>query len=150
MSLAAYEAGLALNASVIIGHSLAYTIASRTGLSHGVTCAMALPYCLAYCRPVAKPVLAEMAELTGGEPEGTSFLRWIVELSGALSIPASLSEVGIGQGELAGMAAECCESYPRPNSPRPLSPDAVGELLSAFHVGDIEAAWRAAAEVPAL
>ena len=49
-ALGAYQAGLALNASVVLGHSLAYAIASRTGLPHGVTVAMALPYCLAHAR----------------------------------------------------------------------------------------------------
>jgi hypothetical protein len=42
--LGAYQAGLALNASVVLGHSLAYVIAGEARLPHGVSCAMALPY----------------------------------------------------------------------------------------------------------
>ena len=58
--------GLALNASVVLGHSLAYAIASRTGLPHGVTVAMALPYCLAHARPACEEQIADMAEIVCG------------------------------------------------------------------------------------
>jgi alcohol dehydrogenase class IV len=142
MSLGAYEAGLALNASVVIGHSLAYTIAARTGLSHGVTCAMALPYCLAYCRPEREPLLAEMGELVGQPHDSDAFIFWLLNLMKALEIPSSLEAVGIAAEDLPGMAAECCESYPRPNNPVPMTPEAVERLLQHFHTGDIEQAWK--------
>jgi alcohol dehydrogenase class IV len=142
MSLGAYEAGLALNASVVVGHSLAYTIAARTGLSHGVTCAMALPYCLAYCRPTIEPVLAEMAELVGTEANPDAFVFWLVNLTQTLEIPGSLAAVGIEATDLPGIAAECCNSYPRPNNPIAMEPEPVEHLLAQFHAGDIESAWK--------
>jgi alcohol dehydrogenase class IV len=142
MSLGAYEAGLALNASVVVGHSLAYTIAAHTGLSHGVTCAMALPYCLAYCRSEVEPLLAEMGELVDIEGRPDAFVFWLVNLTHALQIPGSLADVGIERADLAGMAAECCASYPRPNNPVPVEPAPLERLLEQFHRGDIEGAWK--------
>jgi alcohol dehydrogenase class IV len=140
MSLGAYEAGLALNASVVIGHSIAYTIAARTGLSHGVTCAMALPYCLAYCRYEAEAEIRTMAEVVGVSPARDGFTSWVSDLTASLGIPSSLDAVGIGPDDLPAMAAECCDRYPRPNNPRALEPQAVLHLLRCFHSGDIDLA----------
>src|SRR5205807_8191979 len=50
MLLAAYLGGLSLNAGMVLGHSIAYTIANRLHLPHGLSCARALPYPLAYSR----------------------------------------------------------------------------------------------------
>jgi alcohol dehydrogenase class IV len=150
MLVGAYEAGLSLNASVVVGHSLAYAIAARTGLSHGVTCAMALPYCLAYCRPAREDDIAAMGEHVGVGRDGDAVLDWLVALTADVGIPASLSEVGIARADLAPMTDEVLERYPRPNSPVPLSRDALLALLGHFHDGDTRAAWAAAgkAEIP--
>jgi alcohol dehydrogenase class IV len=136
----AFQAGLALNASVVLGHSIAYTIASRSGLPHGVTCAMALPYCLAYSRAGSEFGLREVAALVSdGEPE--SVVDWITELNASMEIPASLEEVGIGAKDIPAMAAECVEVYPRPNSPVPLEQTAIERLLERFLTGDVERSW---------
>lgn len=139
MSLGAYEAGLALNASVVIGHSIAYTIAARTGLSHGVTCAMALPYCLAYCRDQAEDQIRAMADIVGVPAEVDSFIAWVNDLAASLQIPLSLAAVGITADDLPSMAAECCERYPRPNNPRTVERREVERLLRQFHAGEIAA-----------
>jgi alcohol dehydrogenase class IV len=141
MSLGAHEAGLALNASVVIGHSLAYAIAERTGLSHGVTCAMALPYCLAYNRAGSEVAIEQMAELIGVADGAAGFLAWVADLTRALGIPGSLERVGIAESDLAAMASECCDAYPRPNNPVPVEPEAVARLLAHFQNGDLDRAW---------
>jgi len=142
--LGAFEAGLALNASVVLGHSLSYVISARAGLSHGVACAMALPYCLAHARPAREAEIAEIAAIVCGRPEPDAFLRWLVEANESMGVPASLAAVGIDAADLAGMAAECVERYPRPNHPVPIEvPDLVG-LLEAWHEGAAVAAWERA------
>jgi alcohol dehydrogenase class IV len=145
MLFGAYQAGLALNASVVIGHSLAYTVAARTGLSHGVTCAMALPFCLAYCRPEASGQMGRAAALVGAGVNAEDLFRWALELNQALEIPGSLSGVGIGRDDLAAMAAECVSVYPRPNNPTAVDEDSVLALLGRFHDGDASGAWEDAA-----
>ena len=91
-ALGAYQAGLALNASVVLGHSLAYAIATRTGLPHGVTVAMALPYCLAHARSAGEDQIADMAEIVCGKADPELFVRWILEHSRRMRIPTSLQE----------------------------------------------------------
>ncbi|MEA2495475.1 MAG: hypothetical protein QOJ29_3386 [Thermoleophilaceae bacterium] len=144
MLFGSYQAGLALNASVVVGHSLAYTIAARAGLSHGVTCAMALPYCLAYCRPGAEPQMRLAAAVTGAGTDAHDLLVWTLALNEALEIPASLGAVGISEADLDAMALECVETYPRPNNPVPLNGASIARLLARFHDGDAEAAWQEA------
>ena len=118
----AYLAGIGLNAGVVLGHSIAYTIANRTGLPHGVTAAMALPYCIAYNAGVAEERIEHLAGRVWGVDEHTTagLCRRIVDLNHALGIPASLEELGIPADEIGAMAAECRERYPRPTNPAPL------------------------------
>jgi alcohol dehydrogenase class IV len=115
----AYLAGVALNAGVVLGHSIAYTIANRTGLPHGITSAMALPYCIAYDTGAARERIEHLAKCVSGlnELSAAGLCQRIVDLNHELGIPASLEEVGIPSDEVGAMATECRERYPRPNNP---------------------------------
>ena len=141
-SLGAYQAGLALNASVVLGHSLAYAIASRTGLPHGVTVAMALPYCLAHARPVCEEQIAAMAEIVCGRGDAELFVRWIVDQGHRMAIPTSLKELGVPPDALPAMAADCVDNYPRPNHPVPIDRAGVLALLERMHSGEPLEAWN--------
>jgi alcohol dehydrogenase class IV len=116
-ALGTYQAGLALNASVVLGHSLAYAIAARTGLPHGVTVAMALP-CAWPARPASEVQIAEMADRLR-RPDPELLVRWIVEHSGGCrSRPRSPSWVS--------RAATCPRWQPtawRPTAPEPPGAD---------------------------
>jgi alcohol dehydrogenase class IV len=139
--LGAFQAGLALNASVVLGHSMAYVVAARTGLPHGVTCAMALPYCLAHARPAREDTIAEIAELVCGRPDAERFVHRLAETNAELGIPASLAAVGISAGAGAELARECLEAYPRPNHPVEIDAAALEALFERFVEGDIAGAW---------
>jgi|tagenome__1003787_1003787.scaffolds.fasta_scaffold20850061_2 alcohol dehydrogenase class IV len=144
-ALGAYHAGLALNASVVLGHSLAYAIASRTGLPHGASVAMALPYCLAHARPAGEEQIAEMAAIVCGRRDPELFVRWVVEHSSRMGIPTSLAELGVEVDELPEIAADCVDGYPRPNHPVAIDTPGVLALLTRLHAGEPYAAWRDAA-----
>ncbi|MGH9051911.1 MAG: iron-containing alcohol dehydrogenase family protein [Acidimicrobiia bacterium] len=138
----AHIAGRALNASSVLGHSIAYTIANRAHLAHGITCAMALPFCLAYSLPDGEvrgrlDVLAE--EVAHEEVRtGLDLLRWLEELKEELGVPDSLEVVGIEKDETLAMAQECLELYPRPNNPVPLQLERLGELYESLWRGDVQ------------
>lgn len=137
----AHLAGLALNASALLGHSLAYTIARRTHLPHGVTTALALPYCLAYNATAAPTQTRLLAAAVGADAAGLA--AWARRLAGELGLPGSLAELGIAEDELAAMADECMSTYPRPNNPRPFDHDRLLELCRHFHAGDLRGAVEA-------
>lgn len=140
--IGAHLAGWSLNAGVVVGHSIAYTIAARTHLPHGITTGMSLPYALAYCLPTAEGRLAEMA---GSLPEFSSgtvtgLLNWLRDLSDRLGAPASLEAAGIAADQAAAMASEVVRDYPRPNNPVPLEQERLTTLLDHFHRGDLAGA----------
>lgn len=135
MLYAAHFAGLGLNAGVVLGHSIGYTIASRTTLPHGITCAMALPACLRYARPASETMLALIAEDVTGSPDIDGLLSWVMDLNDALGVPDSLASAGIHPAEVALMARECVERYPRPNNPRPLEIDPIDDLYQHLAAG---------------
>jgi alcohol dehydrogenase class IV len=138
---AAHQAGLALNASALLGHSLAYTIAARTHLPHGVTTAVALPYCVAYAAGAAPAPTRLLARAVGAEASGLA--RWTQAFAGRLGVRGSLAELGIPESELPAMVDECLEAYPRPNNPRRLDRERLLELYRCFHAGDLDAAVEA-------
>lgn len=135
---AAYLAGLSLNAVTILGHTMGYTIAARTALGHGVTCAMSLPYCLAYNQSADPARTAAIGAAVGSG--GTPLPLWSRALGDRLGIPSSLAEVGIPSSELEAMVEECLVKYPRPNNPVPFERDRLLDLYRAFHDGDIDRA----------
>ena len=138
-ALRACQAGLALNASVVLGHSLAYAIATRTGLPHGVTVAMALPYCLAHARQAV-----------------TRSPRWLRSCaeSPTPSSPSAGSSNTVGgwrsplargarrtREALPAMAADCVDNSPS-NHPTPIDLPGVLALLERMHAGGPIAAWH--------
>lgn len=135
---AAHLAGLSLNASALLGHTLAYTIARRTHLPHGVTTAMALPYCVAY-NAAAAPRQAQLVAEAAGTDAATLAAR-LQQLAVDLGVPASLAAVGIDERELPDLVEECLVLYPRPNNPRPFDRRALLELARAFHAGELQEA----------
>ena len=134
---ASFLAGLSLNAVTVLGHTMGYTIAGRTKLGHGVTCAMSLPYCLAYNLGAGEQ-MREIGDVLGCVPE--SLPLWSRALGDELGIPASLEEVGIAEDQLDEMADECVDSYPRPNNPVPFDRHRLRLLYHRFHQGDVEGA----------
>jgi alcohol dehydrogenase class IV len=144
---AAHLAGLALNAGVVLGHSLAYAIARDRPMSHGTSCAIALPYCLAYNRAIPPELEQHISQALTGER--TSSLRSAAEsvmsLCRRLGLPDSLASAGIELGALEAIAAGAVREYPRPNNPVPLDEAAVHAVLARMHAGDVDAGWGSGA-----
>jgi len=138
----AHLAGLAINAVVVLGHTMAYTIATRTHLPHGVTAAMSLPYCLAYNLPAAGPRIEQLAGVVGTECLPT----WTRELGDSLKVPPSLTEVGLGAADIPAMVEDCLRLYPRPNNPVPFEPGHLTRLYQQFLSGDLDGALAAHGE----
>lgn len=137
----AHLAGRALNAGSILGHSIAYTIANRVQLPHGVTCAMALPFCLAYSH-TDQDVALRLDNLAGEVADdavetGVDLLRWLEQLNEELAVPDTLSSVGIEEAQIHSMAQECFSLYPRPNNPVPLELGSLKELYLHLWRGDL-------------
>ncbi len=139
MMLAAYMGGLTLNAGMVLGHSVAYTIANRLHLPHGLSCALALPYAMAYSRESAASRLRRIAEAAGSD--GEDGIAGVEDLCRTVGIPESLRSLGLEQAHLPEMVTECLEHYPRPNNPRPLARDTLVSLYTAMWEGRPAHTW---------
>lgn len=135
---AAHLAGLAINASTLLGHSMAYTVATRAHLPHGVTTAMTLPYCVAYDAPGARAQVELLGSELGVAP--AQLPGWLGALAAELGMPRSLREVGIGEEQIPAMVEECMRLYPRPNNPVPFDEARLTRLYHHFLDGDVETA----------
>lgn len=135
---AAHLAGLAINASTLLGHSMAYTVATRAHLPHGATTAMTLPYCVAYDAPGARAQVEVLGFELGVEP--AHLPGWLRALASDLGMPGSLREVGIGEEQVPAMVEECMRLYPRPNNPVPFDEARLTRLYLHFLDGDVDAA----------
>lgn len=141
----AFMAGLSLNAGVVLGHSMAYTVANRAHASHGITTAMALPFCLAYNASADIEGADQLADaITGGRHcDVRSVAEALLELNARLGMPSSPGAVGIAATEAEAMAQECVAKYPRPTNPVPMAEARLVALYQAWFAGDLAAAWAA-------
>ena len=142
---AAYLAGVALNAGVVLGHSLSYVVASRQGLSHGAGCALALPYNIAYNHAVDPELNRKIAELVTGDADADlkQLAIDIAELTREVSLPTSIDETGLSADRIPELAREVVESFPRPNNPVAITEERLTSLLEHMQTGDVAGAWEA-------
>jgi alcohol dehydrogenase class IV len=142
---ASFLAGVSLNAGVVLGHSLSYVLAARHQLAHGVGCAIALPYCLAYNQVMSQPDAASIAAAVLGRAGAT--LREVAvavhDLTESVGVPTDLQTYGTTAEEIPGLATSVVRDYPRPTNPVPLEPTRLGVLLSYLGNGDLPGAWTA-------
>ena len=143
MSLGALMGGIALQAKMVYGHSIGYTIATRYRLAHGVSCGLPLPYILSNYAAACAPKLKRLAEAFGvestGEPEavGLALAEKAKNIAAHLKVPTSLKELGVPESELAGLAEECMTMYPRPNSPLVFDVKSMTQLYRRMWEGDL-------------
>lgn len=143
MSLGALMGGIALQAKMVYGHSIGYTIATRFKLAHGVSCGLPLPYIISNYAVACAPKLRKLAQAYGvdptGEPEvlGRGIAEKAREIAAGVKIPTTLKEVGVPEAELASLAEECVKMYPRLNSPLVFESRSMTQLYRRMWDGDL-------------
>lgn len=145
MGIAATLGGLSLNAGVVLGHSVAYTL-DHFGASHGLGCAIALPHVMKFNAPVIPHKMRRIAGALGlndsrvnDEHQAAAYAVGAVKyLNELLSIPISLQSMGVKREKVQGLADECFTKYPRPTNPRKYSKDDVVRLYEQLWSGDLE------------
>jgi alcohol dehydrogenase class IV len=144
---ASHLAGQALNAGVVLGHSLAYCVAHEAPMPHGTSCALALPYCIAYnqeLEPGRARTLA-LALTAGASHDLATAARSVMDLASRLGLPVTLDEAGVAADMEAAIARSCVVDYPRPTNPEPIDEARLTELLKAMRTGDLQGAFSVTA-----
>jgi alcohol dehydrogenase len=145
MSLGALMGGIALQAKMVYGHSIGYTIATRFKLAHGVSCGLPLPYIISNYAVACAPKMKKLAEAYGVDPatEPQALGREVAEkaksIASALKIPTTLKEIGVAESDLGLLADECLGMYPRPNSPLVFDRKSMTQLYQRMWEGNLEA-----------
>jgi len=145
MSLGALLGGIALQAKMVYGHSIGYTIATRFKLAHGVSCGLPLPYMISNYAVACAPKMRKLAEAYGVDPatEPQALGREVAEkaraIASAVKIPTTLKEIGVAESELGMLADECLTMYPRPNSPLVFDGKSMTQLYHRMWEGSLEA-----------
>ena len=110
-----------LNAGVVLGHSMSYVLAARHHLAHGVGCAIALPYCIAYNQGMPTQDGDKLAATVLGR-EGAS-LRDVADAAQSLTrtvgIETDLLAFGTTAQEIPALAESVARDYPRPTTRYP-------------------------------
>ena len=136
---ASFQAGVSLNAGVVLGHSLSYVISASCGLSHGVGCALALPYCIAYNQGMPEPTGRAIAEAVLGRTSvGLRDLATAVaELATVVKLPSALNGFGVDVSAASALAHRTSTEYPRPTNPVPLDDALLETLIEHLVRGDL-------------
>lgn len=144
MAYAATLGGLALNSGGSWAHSFSYTVGSRFKISHGLGCAIGLPYSIELnLYPKAK-TLAKVAQVAGEDIKGLTAIeaayqavRAVKKLLEDLHIPLALKDLKIPKEILPELAKQLITKYPRPTSPRQLTEADAIELYEKMWTGKI-------------
>ena len=129
--------GLA-NAGVTAAHSLAYPLGGAYRVPHGVANALLLPAVMEFNAFSSLEKFARIAEMLGEKVEGLSVreaavlaVETVKRLAKDLGVPQRLSDLGIPETAIPGMAEEAMKvARPLENNPRPVS---LEEAIRIYH-----------------
>jgi alcohol dehydrogenase class IV len=147
MSLGSLLAGLAFgNAGVCGGHALAYAYATKYGLTHGVSCGIALPYIMQYNLPMCEEKFALIASAIGEKNTTTSSRegarRVIVrvrELIEDVELPTSLETVGVPKQDIERLAEDVFKSDRLlAKQPRKITRKDASKLMRTIYEGNLQ------------
>ncbi len=119
-----------LNAGMGVHHGLAQLVGGRTGIPHGLANAILLTHAIRFNEEAVPDAVAALGDALGSPGDAAGAVD---RLRRELDLPARLSEVGVGEGELAAVARLSQSNGNVARNPRPVSEaDAVGILRAAW------------------
>jgi len=137
---AAHLSGQALNAGVLVGHSIAYCLAHEVHRPHGVLSGLAMPYVIAFnARGVPDECARALAEaLTGGATDDLSAAAAsVMDLLGRLGLPRTLDDLQVEPGAEQRLADQCVREYPRRNNPVAMTGESMRSVFETMRTGDL-------------
>lgn len=128
----------ALNVIGGLSHAIGHQLGARTRMVHGYTTSIVLPHALEFNRPASAPRQAALAQAIGvpidgltDEAAAAAFVERLRDLIARLELPSTLTEAGVNEVSLDGVAAATMEDPMLANNPRPVSPSDVEAILEA-------------------
>jgi len=116
MGATAFQKGLGLV------HALSHPLGGATGMHHGLSNAVFLPYVMEFNRDVIQAPMDLLARHLGLEGGYSGVLRWLLDLRRSLGIPHTLAEVdGIDPELMVSLAPAALQDPSLSSNPRPAS-----------------------------
>jgi len=145
MCIAATLGGLCLNAGVVLGHSIGYTL-DHFGIPHGLGCAITLPHIIKFNAPVISDKMKRIARALGlndnrindSIPTTSYVVETVKHLNVLFGIPLSLQSMAVDKEKIKELADECFSKYPRPNNPLEYSKDDIVTLYEQLWSGELD------------
>lgn len=129
----------ALNVVGGLSHAIGHHLGPRTNMVHGHTTSIVLPHVVAFNRPATAERQAVLAEAMGANITGidtntaaTRLVTALHELIASLGLPTTLSEAGVGDADLKGVALAAMSDPMLRNNPRSVTLDDIEELLESI------------------
>ena len=117
------------NAPMGAHHGLCHGLGGRTGIPHGVANSIMLAHVMRFNAPTVGAELARIGEAIGAEPDALAAADAVDRLRESLGLPGRLSEVGVSEDELSGLAEAAMNSGAVQANPRRLESPAVAEAI---------------------
>jgi alcohol dehydrogenase class IV len=144
MSVGSMLGGIALQARMVYGHSIGYTVATKYRLPHGISCGIPLPYIIHTYSKACANKMKELAQAYDVEYDpdplktGTKIAEKVLQILSKMKVPHSFKELGVSRDELRVLAKECLDLYGRPNSILVFDFESMLELYQKIWEGSIE------------
>lgn len=148
MAIAATMAGASFaNSSVILGHGISYALGTLFKMSHGMGCAIALPYVVDYNSSVVPNIVRRVAISMGINTDGLDdkkvagvVVRTIIDMLKRLNLPTTLREMGIPKDSVVELADLLLNKYSRllRNNPRDVDRDSAIAIFNNLWEGKFE------------
>jgi alcohol dehydrogenase len=140
MQLGAFYAGVAIENSMLgATHACANPLTARYGTEHGAAIAMLLPSVVRWNERVAADQYAmflnwsSVASRTNEVSATEALARRLEELAEAGGLRTRLSETGIKESEITGLAAEAAEQWTGTFNPRPFNKEGALEVYQCAY-----------------
>ena len=137
MQVGACLAGVAFLKGLGLVHAMSHAVGAEYDTHHGLTNAVVLPAVLRFnASAIAHKIPAMASALAIQATDFDSFYYWVCELLDKLDIPARLSDLGVPDYAVAGLAAKALSDTAAGTNPRALNVAAVeAVLLDAITIG---------------
>jgi len=120
MLRASFLAGFSMaHAGMGVHHGLCHSLGGTLGIPHGVANAIVLPHAMRYNADAVTPELARIGEAMGARSGGDAAAA-VFDLIDALGLPQRLRDVGLGEDDLAVVAADALASPAVAANPKPI------------------------------
>lgn len=118
-------------------HAISHPVGARLDTHHGLTNGVVFPYVMLANRPAIEEKMERVARVLGLSGGFDAVFRWILDLRARLGVPATLADLGVGQGDVEAIAADATTDPTAFVNPRRFTAAECAAITRAAVEGDL-------------